>query len=167
MNMIWTNEIDYRDWKEDLEEQYPDAEGYTDDDRERLMYEINDSYLEDEEMNLDKELGNNIVVFADLGLWVGRRPAYMILKSTNLNAIFSNVCGDYTTWYVEGEDIKCKDSHHDGTNHYTYRVLKDGYDEDDFYGKYLPDVMKEMTEPLGHYAAEIYGFKLEKKDGTV
>lgn len=165
-HIIWTNELDYEDWKDDLEEQYPGEEGYTENDRVRLMYEINDDYLSDEVYNLNKELGRKIVVFADLGLWNGRRKGYTFLPNTNLNEIFSSACGDYVTWYVEGEDIKCDDCHHDGTNHYTYRLMKDEYDEDDFYGKFLPDVMKEMTEPLGHYVAEIYGFELEKDNAV-
>ena len=53
---IWTNDLDYKDWKDDLESQYPDAEGYNEDERTRLMYEINDGYLEDEKINLNKEL---------------------------------------------------------------------------------------------------------------
>lgn len=163
-HIIWTNILDYEDWKDDLEEQYPDEEGYKTEDRMRLMDEINDEYLEDEKANLDKELKNNIVVFADLGLWDGRRTGYIILDSTNLNSIFSNRCGDITEWYVEGDDIKCADSHHDGTNIYTYRMLKDNIDEDDFYGHFVQDVYKNMTEPIGHYVAEIYGFKLEKNN---
>jgi hypothetical protein len=162
MHIIWTNELDYKDWKDDLESQYPNEEGFTDQDREQFMYEINDEYLEEEKANLNKELGRKIIVFANLGLWYGNRQGYAFLKSTNLNAIFSNACGDYNTWYVEGEDIKCKDTHHDGTNRYIYRLLKEEYDEDDFYGHHLSDVMKEMTEPLGEYVAKVYGFKINK-----
>ena len=35
----------------DLGSVYPDEEDFTDDDRMRLMYEINDEYLEDEKKN--------------------------------------------------------------------------------------------------------------------
>ena len=165
-HIIWTNDIDYKDWKDDLESQYPSEEGYTEDDWVRLMYELNDDYLEDEKANLNKDLGRNIVVFADLGLWSGRRNAYKIINSTNLNSIFTNSCGDFVEWYVEGKDVKCRDSHHDGTNYYTYRLLKDGYTEDDFYGRYIQDVMKKMTEPIGKYVADIYGFELENNDAV-
>lgn len=165
-HIIWTNYLDYDDWRTDMEAYYPDEEGFTDDDRMRLMYEINDEYLEDEKVNLNKELGRQIVVYANLGLWDGNRIAAKVLKGTNLNNIFSNTCGDFVEWYVEGEDVKCKDSHHDGTNYYTYRVLKKGYSEYDFdelvYDNPITDVVKDMTEPLGHYVAEIYGFKMDE-----
>lgn len=162
---IWTNNLDYKDWKDDLESQYPDAEGYNEDERTRLMYEINDDYLEDEKINLNKELGHNIIVLGDLGLWFGRRTGYKKL-GTNLNSIFSGTCGDYITWYVEGEDVKCDDTHHDGTNHYVYRVLKSDIDQYEFdeyaYEHSIEEAINKFTKPLGHYVAEIYGFKLEE-----
>ena len=159
---IWTNDLDFEDWKEDLEEQYPD---YTQDELIDIMYEINDSYLDDEKVNLDKELNYPIVMFGELHLWNGVQYGYKFLKSTNLKDILTGSCGDWVTWYVDGKDIKCKDCHHDGTNYYTYRVLKPWYSKDKFEEhawKYGADKSFEMmTEPLGHYIADIYGFELE------
>ena len=44
-HIIWSNhELDYEDWKDDLEKEYPDL---SDDERYSLMYEINDGYLDD------------------------------------------------------------------------------------------------------------------------
>ena len=162
---IWTNELDYKDWKDDLEEQYPDEDGYDEDDRMQIMYETNNDYLDDEKANLNKELGRPIVIIANLGLWNGRRAAYKITGS-NLNDIFSETCGDYVTWYVEDGEVKCDDTHHDGTNHYLYRVLKQEYTKEDFedytYDTNIFIAEEMMTEPLGKYVAEIYGFKLEE-----
>lgn len=165
---IWTNDLDYVDWQDELEEEYPDSEGYNEDDRINTMYEINNSYLEDEEINLNKELSNNIVVIADAGLWNGRRSGYKFI-GTNLNCVLSpsNTCGDLITWYVEDKEVKCKDVHHDGTNYYTYRVLKQNIDKNEFeeavFDTSIEEATEKYTEPLGHYVAEIYGFELEEK----
>ena len=83
----------------------------------------------------------------------------MVRKETNLNDISSETCGDYVTWYVEDGEIKCDDIHHDGTNHYTYRVLKDGiseYEADELL--YDGEDIDKFTEKLGHYVDEIYGW---------
>lgn len=45
-HVIWSNrDLDYDDWKDDLEAEYPDL---SDNERYALMYEINNGYLEDE-----------------------------------------------------------------------------------------------------------------------
>ena len=69
-HIIWSNDIDYDDWREDLEEQYPDR---TEAERMALMYELNGDYLDDERSNLDIQLSRPILVVGDLGLWHGRR----------------------------------------------------------------------------------------------
>ena len=59
-HIIWSNYfLDYDDWKDDLEEQYPDL---SEDERISLMYEINNDYLEDERMNLNIQLDRSILV---------------------------------------------------------------------------------------------------------
>ena len=65
-HLIWSSSPDYADWKEDLEEQYPDL---TEDERISLMYEINGDYLNDERVNLNIQLSRPILVVGDLGLW--------------------------------------------------------------------------------------------------
>lgn len=163
---IWTNNLDYKDWKADLEEQYPDAEGYNEKERMRLMYEINDEYLNDEIITLDKDFGHNIILVATLGLWHGKMSAYKVL-GTNLNTIFSYSCGDYIEWYVEDDEVKCTDVHHDGTNHYIYRILKsdiDQYEFDEYAAEYsIKDAVEKYTKPIGHYVTDIYGLTLGDK----
>ena len=124
-----------------------------------IACEINDDYLDDERMNLDKELGTNLVMIGRLGLWNGTRTGWKHIHGTNLNDIFNGTVGDYVTWYVEDDEIKCEDIHHDGTNYYTYRAIKSDLSEWEFdelmaEGKNID----ELTEKLGHYVAEIYGF---------
>ena len=52
-HIIWTNDLDYDDWKADLESEYPDL---TENERYELMYEINGDYLDDERVNLNNSL---------------------------------------------------------------------------------------------------------------
>ena len=164
-HIIWTNELDYEDWREDLEEQYPDL---TEEQRINMMYEINDECFCDEQVNLSKELDGYILVYGTLGLWNGTRTGYKIIRENNLNAVMEGSFCDYLTWYVEGDEVKCKDVHHDGTNVYTYRTQKiDPYDFEEYAWEHtMEEAIEKYTEPLGHYVAEIYGFELEKDDAV-
>lgn len=161
-HVIWTNDLDYKDWKADLESYYPDEEGYNEDERIRIMHEVNNDYLGDEIITLDKKT-NPIVQFGDLGLWNGRLGAYRI-AGNNLNCIFKNVCGDIVTWMIDDKEVVCKDVHHDGVNYYTYRELKDGVSQFEFEETLFEtiDAAMEMTQPIGHYVAEIYGIEVEE-----
>ena len=124
-HIIWSNDIDYDDWREDLEEQYPDL---TEAERMELMYELNGDYLDDERSNLDIQLSRPILVVGDLGLWHGRRMGYKEIPSGNIrDCLYSERDIDYSTWYVDKNgDFRCDAIHHDGTNHYLYRAYKDG-----------------------------------------
>ena len=124
-HIIWSNDIDYDDWREDLEEQYPDL---TEAERMERMYELNGDYLDDERSNLDIQLSRPILVVGDLGLWHGRRMGYKEIPSGNIrDCLYSERDIDYSTWYVDKNgDFRCDAIHHDGTNHYLYRAYKDG-----------------------------------------
>ena len=98
-HIIWSNDIDYDDWREDLEEQYPDI---TEAERMALMYELNGDYLDDERSNLDIQLSRPILVVGDLGLWHGRRMGYKEIPSGNIrDCLYSERDIDYSTWYVD------------------------------------------------------------------
>ena len=156
--IIWTNDIDIEDWRDDIEANYPDEE-LTESELWNIANETNEGYLDDEKANLNKELGNNLVIIANLGLWFGRRSAWKVLKGTNLNDIFEGTEGDYITWYVEDGEVKCDDIHHDGTNHYTYRVLKDGVDRFEFEeAMYDCEDIDKYTDKLGKLVGEVYGW---------
>ena len=87
--IIWSNvNLDYeRDWKADLEEQYPDL---SDDERMQIMYESNREYLDYERMNLNINLNTSILVIADLGLWNGRHQGYKEIESGNIKDCLSD-----------------------------------------------------------------------------
>ena len=73
-HLIWSNfHIDYEDWREYLEEEFPDL---SEDERYLKMLEINNDYLDDERVNLNIQLSQPIIAIADLGLWFGRRCGY-------------------------------------------------------------------------------------------
>ena len=131
-----------------------------------LAHEWNDDYLDDERANLDIDVGT-IIVFADLGLWNGHRAAYKILKSGNLRDCLNVCCGDYVEWYVDDRgDMIVRDTHHDGTNTYTFRALRDLSDTQEWnmYDKlsegFTRRDVKRYTRRLGDYAAKVYGWKL-------
>lgn len=162
--IIWTSDLNYDDWKTDLEREYPNEEGYTEDDRINIMYDTNNDYYEDERVNLDKELDKPLLMICNLGLWYGTRTGYKFLHSSNLNDCLTGALGDITTWYVENGDIVCEDIHHDGRNYYTYRTLKPEYSQWDFedfaYDNSITEAVEKMTEPLGHLVADIYGYNI-------
>ena len=97
-HIIWSNySLDYDDWKDDLEAEYPDM---NEDERMRLMYEINGDYLDDERINLNIQLARPILIVADLGRWNGRFMGYKEVQSGNIrDCLYSDT--DYSTWYVD------------------------------------------------------------------
>ena len=170
-HVIWSNyALDYDDWREDLEDQYPEL---TEEQRIELMYEINSIYLDDERENLNIQLGQPIIVIGDLGLWYGRRMGYKEIDSGNIrDCLYSGRDDDYATWYVDKlGDLRCDAIHHDGTNHYLYRVWKDGVTDAQM------DLLKEklcrgiatraditrVTRRLGDAIAQVYGFPIPRQ----
>ena len=132
-------------------------------------YETADEFtLEDERVNLDKELGANILVIADLGLWDGRKPGYKVI-GRNLKDIFNASCGDYQKiWHdPETDDILEDDIHHDGTNHYRFREIRAGVDMEPlldaiYNGDFTEEDVAKYTKPLGKYVRKVYGWKKKK-----
>ena len=97
-NIIWSNEnLDYEDWREFLEEEYPEL---TEAQRVELMYEMNADHLDDERVNLDIQLSRPILVIGDLGRWNGRVMGYKEIPSGNIrDCLYSDT--DYSTWYMD------------------------------------------------------------------
>ena len=161
---IWSNaDLDYEEWKDWMEEEYPTL---SEDERVAMMYEENGHYLEDERLNLDIQLSQPILVVADLGLWNGRRMGYKEIPSGNIrDCLYSNY--DYTTWYVDKNgDLRCDDTHHDGTNHYLYRVYKDNISEAQkdrlkekiYNGTATRADIARVTRRLGDEIGKVYGW---------
>lgn len=171
-HIIWTDYLDYDDWKEDLEEQYPEL---SENERISLMYEINGNYLNDERCNLDIQLSRPILVVGDLGLWNGRRMGYKEIESGNIrDCLYSDT--DYATWFVDKNgDFRCEAIHHDGTNHYLYRTYKDGVSETQidnlkeklYRGTATRADISRITRRLGDEIANVYGFPIPHRRQAV
>lgn len=172
--VIWSNyDLDYDDWKDDLLDEYPEL---SERERMELMYEINGDYLDDERNNLDIQLSQPILVIADLGLWYGKRMGYKEIKSGNIrDCLYSDT--DYSTWYVDQlGDLRCDAIHHDGTNHYLYRVYKDDVTETQinnllakiYEGRATRKDITRVTRRLGDEIAAVYGWPIRrcKKSGA-
>lgn len=166
-HVIWSDmDINPENWKDAYKE---DAElnGWNEDieDETNLWEYIYDTlgrYLDDERMNLNKETEGRILVIADLGFWDGRKPAYKILPK-NVSEILSDDA-DYVEWYSDGYNIKATAVHHDGTNYYEYRIIREDrniqnlldaiYNGEEITRKKL----NYYTKSLHPYVAKIYGW---------
>lgn len=120
-----------------------------DDDDQELL----DMYLEDERANLNVNADGRILIIADLGLWNGRRQGYKIL-GRKVSDILSDDA-DYIEWYGDGHNIRATATHHDGTNYYEYRVIR----EDRNIDKLLDAIYngEEITrKKLNYYTKSLY-----------
>ena len=162
-HVIWSSEIDLKDFEEYLKEEYPDV---TDEcEQYDICYNLNTEYLDDKKINLNIPLDNQIIIIADLGLWNGRRSGYRVLKNQNVNACFD--CTEYESeFYCDRYDFKCTAYHHDGTNHYTFRVFKDSLSDvqkqnfiDKIYNNNFTQAdITRCTKSLLPYIKKVYGF---------
>ena len=171
-HIIWSNyDLDYENWRDDLEAEYPDM---SEEERIALMYEINSNYLDDERTNLSIQLSQPILMIADIGRWDGRYSGYGEIKSGKISdCLYSEL--DYATWYVDKlGDLRCDAIHHDGTNHYLYRVYKPGIRESQidllkeklYEGKATRADITRITRRLGDEIAKVYGFSIPKQRQT-
>ena len=174
MYTIWSNEYDVIENLEKEIRENPDdfVAGYSKgDDFWAIAVQLNDDYLDDERANLNIEVGEEIIIIADLGLWDGRRQGYKLLNKTNIADCFCGTCGDYVTWFVDDRgDLMCRDCHHDGTNLYTYRAWKPGVTPVQRmhflfkvqFGKLTRKDITRYTQRIGDRVADVYGWKYRK-----
>ena len=158
-HIIWSNmNLDIEDWREDYKESCENNDMEYDPNDDYAIYEwmmeTNSEYLDDERMNLNKVVEGRILVIADLGLWNGRKSAYKIVDSGNIKDIlgFTYDCAEF---YGDGYNIRGTEVHHDGTNHYLYRVIR----EDRNIMNLLNDIWdgKEFTmKKLNYYTKSLY-----------
>lgn len=166
--IIWSNDYDAtreEDWKEDFED-WCEINGYNADeeDIDEFINETLSNYLADERANLNKEVDGVIVVFAKLGLWDGTHNGAAII-GVNVKDILRSEC-DYCDWYCDDYNVRCDASHHDGTNHYLYRVAKDSKTAHNLVEKIAYEGMTEeqfrkATRSLFPYVAKVYGWKVK------
>lgn len=161
--VIWTND-DYDEWERCMLIDYPDEAS-----REEEGIEINyeryhedcDIYLNDERANLDVEVDGWIVAFGVLGLWDGSHNAACTFGNRVKN-ILKSEC-DYLDWYCDRYNVRCRASHHDGTNYYLYRVAKDREQAKRLvdaiaYNGMTEEAFRKATRSLRPYVAKVYGW---------
>ena len=158
--IIWTSETNIEDYREFFEEQDITSEN----EQYECLDEMNRIWLKDRRKELDVKLKENIVILADLGLWFGRRDGYKEIGNNISKALYTN--DDYITWYVDRYDMRGDGAHHDGSNHYLYRVWKNGITDtqkENFLNKWASgkatrkDVTR-YTKSLRPYIANVYGW---------
>ena len=129
--IIWSNlNLDINDWKDEYKEWVEcnklDRDPNDEDGIYDYMIQSNNDIFDIEKMNLNHKVDGRILVIADLGLWNGRHSAYVI-RSNTMNDIF-NINGrgfDYAEFYGDGYNIRGVEHHHDGTNYYLYRIIRE------------------------------------------
>ena len=164
-HIIWSNfDINVADYADFLQEEYPEV---TDPDKQyELCCVLNYDYLDDEKVNLDMELPHEIICIADLGRWNGRCMGYKMIESGNIaDCLWDPEC-DYCKWYVDRYNDLCfSGAHHDGTNHYLYRELRDLSDKqmENFLeklhtGKLTRRDIRRYTKSVGIHVNKVYGW---------
>lgn len=164
-HIIWSNrDLDIENWREAYKEFLEVNEMDEDPDDENGIYEYmvqtnNDYFYDEFEYNLNKEIDGRIICIADLGLWNGRRSAHRILGNNIREILRCN--HDYVEFYGDGYNIRATDTHHDGTNYYEFRVIREDRNiENLFNGKEITRKrLNYYTKSLYPYIANIYGWR--------
>ena len=174
-HIVWSDQnLNIEDWREGYKEYLEANDLGLDPNDENAIYEwmveTNGEYLSDERMNLNIQLSQPIIVIGDLGRWNGRVMGYKMIDSGNIkDCLYSDT--DFTEWYVDKYgDLRADAIHHDGTNHYLYRVFKDGVTESQierlqdkiYMGKATRADITRITKRLGDEIGRVYGWNFPK-----
>ncbi|NBK79576.1 hypothetical protein D5272_13510 [bacterium D16-76] len=178
--IVWSDQnLDIEDWRDGYKEYLEANELDLDPDDEQAIYEwmveTNEEYLTDERVNLNIQLSQPIIVIGDLGRWNGRVMGYKMIDSGNIkDCLYSDT--DFTEWYVDQYgDLRADAVHHDGTNHYLYRVFKEGVTESQmerlqekiYMGKATRADITRVTKRLGDEIGRVYGWDFPKSRAVV
>lgn len=166
--IIWSNiDLNPEDWRKDYEEVARENEWDEDtsdpDNLWQYMIATHNTYLDDERYNLNKYLDGRILIIADLGLWNGRKQGYKIIDGNISNILYDNDA-DFIEWYADQYNIRATAHHHDGTNHYLYREIREDRNiqillDDIYNGREISrSKLNYYTRSIRPYVAEIYGW---------
>lgn len=168
---IWGNiNLNIEDWRDGYKE-YLEMNNMDDEDPDddaalyEWMMDTNNLYLDDERDNLNKTVDGRILVIGDIGRWNGRVSGYKIL-SRNIRDIFNIFDGrSYIEIYGDGHNIRAIEHHHDGTNYYLFKVIR----EDKNFDRLIDSIyngeeisrskMKCYTKSLYKDVANVYGWR--------
>ena len=159
-NVIWSSDFEVSDFKEYLEEEYPDLD--TDEEKYQIASDMNREYLNDERMNLDIQLDRPIIAIADIGLWNRRTHGYKVFDSCNIkDVLYSNY--DDTEWFTDRYNLCGTVRDHDGETHIIYRQLRPErslyrFLERILRGNFTTKMLNYYTETLVHRVNDVYGW---------
>jgi len=173
---IWQDmDIKISDFADMFKEEYPELQDKVE--MQRIAEEINAGYLEDEQVNLNIEVPNGIFSYATLGLWNGHHMAFNRHEFSNIKDCLTPKlnCVSCNEFYVdENDDLVQEESHHDGTNVYTFRAWRSGVTDsekerlrDAFCERRKEEALRlvcRYTKPLGPMIRKVYGWKKVKKE---
>ena len=98
--VIWSNEyLDWADWQEAFDGEFDHC---SDEEKYRLMSNLNNDYLEDDRNEMNVCVGSPIIIIADIGKWDGRHTGYREIESGCLkDCLYTELDG--VTWYVDNK----------------------------------------------------------------
>ena len=172
-HIIWSNyNLNLDDWIDDLKERLDecgvDCSEWDENKFYEEMVEVNDLYFEDEKCNLNLPTEGRIIEIADVGLWNGRRMGYSLLNEHNIRAClnFKRDC-EYGEWWVDSHNnLRSRQSHHDGTHFILYREVKPEITSDQldnfcwklYNGKATSKDITKYTRAIGKRVKNVYGW---------
>ena len=169
-HIIWSNiDLNIEDWRDGYKEylEMNDMEDEDPDDEDAIRewaYDLNNEYIYDERINLNKKVDGRILVIGDIGRWNGRVSGYKIIDSGKISDILYTEC-DYVEWYGDGHNIRSVEHHHDGTNHCLYRVIREDRNIDNlldaiYNGEEITSSkLNYYTKSLYKDVANVYGWR--------
>ena len=176
--ILWSDlHLNFNDWKDELKSEHPN---YSQDDLVLTMFEKVDEQLFELVSSLDMQLSQPIIIIGDIGRWNGRVQGYKMIESGNIKDCFYTDCFytdcDLNEYYIDKlGDLRCEAVHHDGTNHYLYRVFKDNVSEEQienlksklYYGKATRADITRVTIRLGDDIAKVYNITIPKQRKSI
>lgn len=169
-NIIW-QDISFYDsktiekWKKEVQEDYPD---YTDEEIMDIIYEDISMCYDEEVYDLSQiSLPEDIICIGRLGLWNGTFDGYK--EYPDLKSCFSGHDGDLKFYVDENGDLRAELAHHDGTNHYLFRMWRSNVSETSrenlidkiYYRKYSQADVSRSTVRIGDFIGERFGWSFK------
>lgn len=172
-HIVWSNyNLNLEDWIDDLKEMLTeegvDCSDWEDSKFLDMINEVNNNYFDDEHCNLNLPTEGRIIEIAEVGLWNGRRMGYNLLNEHNIRAClnFKQDC-EYGEWWVDSRNnLRSRQSHHDGTHFILYREVKPEISSDQldnfcwklYNGKATSRDITKYTRSLGKRVKDVYGW---------
>lgn len=172
-HIVWSNyNLNLEDWIEGIKENLDIYEiDYSEWSREQFeeeMWKTNNEYFHYEQINLHIPTEGRIIAIADLDLWNGRRMGYKLKDEKNIRACLSfDADCEYGEWWVDSHNnLRSRQSHHDGTNFLLYREVKPETTSDQldnlcwkiYQGIATARDITKYTRSLGKRVKDVYGW---------